>query len=163
MPLIPIRLNSLASNSLALAALCALAACDKAEPTAPPVSATQMLFLSSPTAGSKLKVGDTLAVKWTVKDDPTGAGRSVDAVDIFLSPNGGHDWGTLTRSGSIKPTDTKQWGNYKWAITDSVYIQDLNQKLPLKGATNCRVKIQDYTHNTDADLADSSGLFSVNP
>lgn len=157
------RTDRSAPKFLALAAaLCALAACDKSEPTGP-ASSTKMLTLTSPATGSKVKVGDSLSVKWTTKEDPTGAGRTVSAVDVMLSPNGGTDWGTLTRSGSIRPENTKQWGNYKWLVTDSIYIQDLNQKLPLKDMTHCRVKIQDYSLKTDPDLADESGDFTVTP
>ena len=162
MPLFPTRTIFSVPRSLALAAaLCALAACDKTDPTGP-VATTKLLSLTSPATGAKLKGVDSLAVKWTVKDDATGAGRLVSAVDILLSTNGGQDWGTLNRSGSVKPT-SKQWMNYKWPIADSIYIQDLNKNLPLKGSHTCLVIILDYALKTDPDLADTSGVFSIDP
>ncbi|MBW8890563.1 MAG: hypothetical protein JF616_22650 [Fibrobacteres bacterium] len=155
------RMNHPATKTLALAAvLSALAACDKTSPTGP-TNTTTMITLSAPAAGSTHKVGDSLEIKWTVRDDPTGAGRVITGVNIALSPDGGTNWGTLNPNGSVQPT-SKQWGDFKYALPDSIYIQDLNKKLALKGSHTCVVQVQDYNY-TGADYTATSGAFTVGP
>ena len=163
MPLMQRFAKSASPKPIALAAaLCALAACDKAEG---PAATSKLLTLTAPKAGSAWKVGDSLAVAWARHDDASGRGRQVSAIEVFLSPDGGQNWGALTGTRAIQP-GSMQWtsNSFKWRITDSLYIPDLNQTLPLTNTPQgCRVLIKDYTLNDDDDLADTSGNITINP
>jgi hypothetical protein len=141
----------------AAAALGALAACDKSDSTGPAAS-SDIITVSSPRAGSTWKVGDSLEVTWTVKEDPA---KVVDAVDIFLSPDGGTNWIALNPTGSIPPASAK-WGDFKFALMDSIYSPDLNAKLELKGRKTCRVKVEQYS-TQDPELTVTTGDFTINP
>jgi len=138
-----------------------LMACDKTGPTGP--ASSKLLDLTAPAAGSVMKVGDSLAVDWTVRADPTTAGREVGSVEVFLSPDNGITWGSLTRSRAVQADANGQWHGFKWKITDSLYIQSMNQSILVKGSQACRIWIRDYTLTSDPDMADTSGVFTINP
>jgi hypothetical protein len=147
---------------LALAAAFGLLmACDKTGPTGP--ASTKMLDLTAPATGSVWKVGDSLAVNWTVRADPTSAGREVGSVEVFLSPDSGKTWGSLTRSRAVVADANGKWNGFKWKITDSLYIQSVNQSILVRGSHACRIWIRDYTLTKDPDLSDTSGVFTINP
>lgn len=155
----PNRSKSPASMPLALAAaLFAFSACDKSDSGTDPVSSTKLITVSSPAAGSAWNVGDSLAVKWTVKTNPNDPSKAVDAVDISISPDAGQHWKILN-SGSIPPASAK-WGNYKWLVPDSLAVGSLG-KVGLKGKT-CRMKVEQYS-TQDPDLSFTTGDFTINP
>jgi len=146
-------LKSLPPKFLLLAAaIYGLVACNSSTGT----DSTAIITISSPAAGSAWNVGDSLAVKWTVKQDPI---KVVDAADILLSPDGGKSW-TFLNSASIPPESAK-FGNYKWLITDSLNVISLGYKVSLKGVKNCRIKVEEYS-TKDPDLIATTGDFTIN-
>jgi hypothetical protein len=153
------RSKSSASLPLALAAaLFAFSACDKSDSGTDPVPTTKLINVSSPATGSAWKVGDSLAVKWTVKTNPNDPSKAVDAVDISISPDAGANWKILN-PGSI-PLESAKWGNYKWLIPDSLSFSSLG-KVGLKGKT-CRMKVEQYS-TQDPDLSFTTGDFTISP
>lgn len=146
------HLKSFAPKTLLLAAAVGLlAACNS--PTGS--DSTAIITISSPAAGSTWKVGDSLAVKWAVKQDPI---KVVDAADILLSTDAGKNW-TILNSASIPPESPK-FGNYKWPIPDSINVISLGHKVSLKSA-QCQVKVMEYS-TQDPDLIAVSGVFTIN-
>lgn len=152
------------SRRLALAGvLLVFAACDKSESTGP--GADKLIAISSPAAGSSWKVGDTLLVQWSAKDHPSDPSLNVEAVDIYLSADGGANWGRLNTGSIPKPVTgvpSPKWGNYKWVIPDSLRLEDLVSYAQLKGKTTCRVRIEQYTPK-DSIQVTSTGNFTINP
>jgi hypothetical protein len=152
------------SSLLALAGvLLAFAACDKSESTGP--GADKLITIASPAAGSTWKVGDSLSVQWSVKDHPSDPSLNVEAVDIYLSADGGANWGRLNTGSIPKPVagvPSPKWGNYKWKIADSLRLEDLVTYTQLKGKTNCRVRIEQYTPK-DSIQVTSTGNFTISP
>lgn len=145
-------LKSSAPKSLLLAAaLSLLAACDSSTGS----DSSAIISVSSPAAGSVWKVGDSLVVKWTVKQDPI---KVVDAADILLSADGGKDW-TILNNASIPPESPK-FGNYKWFIPDSLNVISLGHKVSLR-SQNCQVKVMEYS-TKDPDLIAVTGAFTIN-
>jgi hypothetical protein len=146
-------LKSLAPKSLLLAAsIYGLMACNSTTGS----DSTAIINVTSPAAGSSWNVGDSLIVKWTVKQDPI---KVVDAADILLSADGGQNW-TVLNPGSIPPESAK-FGNYKWLIPDSLNVIALGHKISLKGAKQCRVKVEEYS-TQDPDLMTTTGDFTIN-
>ena len=94
------------------------------------------ITLTSPLGGESFKVGDTLWIKWTVKDDPD----PVDAVDPMYSPDNGQSWKTLSQS--IGPT-YRNWGNFGWKIPDSLVIGATTHKLA--GNTKGLIRVEQYS------------------
>jgi len=147
------RLKSFAPKSLLLAAsIYGLVACNSSTGS----DSNAIITISSPAAGSSWNVGDQLAVKWTVKQDPV---KVVDAADILLSADGGANW-TILNPGSLPPESPK-FGNYTWPIPDSLNVIALGHKVSLKGAKKCRIKVQQYS-TQDPDLMATTGDFSIN-
>jgi hypothetical protein len=138
----------------AAAALCALAACDKSGSTAP--TSTSLVTVTSPKAGSTVHVGDSLRVTWTVKSDPA---KSVNAVDILLSPDDGKTW-VMLNSGSIAD-DSPKWEKWDWKVTDSLYVPAQNKKIAITGATS-RIKVEQYS-TKDADMIGTTEAFTIAP
>jgi len=147
------RLKSLAPKSLLLAgSIYGLMACNSSTGS----DATGIISISSPSAGSSWNVGDSLAVKWTVKQDPI---KVVDAADVLLSADDGVNW-TILNPASLPPESPK-FGNYKWMIPDSLNVIALGHKVSLKGAKKCRIKVQEYS-TQDPDLMATTGDFTIN-
>jgi hypothetical protein len=143
-PIIPKKPSaSLSAAAAILAAFAAFSfsACDKEESPSGP-SSNAMITISSPAKGEVYNVGDSLRIKWTVKDDPADP---IDGVTISLSPDGGITWGGL-EGGSVAPTHAT-WGNYAWKVKDSLYIQGQAKNVLLKGSTQCKIRVQQYTTN----------------
>jgi len=146
-------LKSFAPKFLLAAAVGLLAACDSSTGGA---DSSAIITISSPAAGSTLKAGvDSLAVKWTVKQDPV---KVVDAADILLSVDGGKNW-TILNGASIPPESPK-FGNYKYSIPDSLNVISLGHKVSVK-SSNCQVKVMEYS-TQDPDLIAVSGVFTIN-
>ena len=113
-------------------------ACDSTE--SPPCTTTNdpaaLITLTSPSCGTSYKVGSTMHVKWTVKDDPDAP----DAVDVMLSVDNGSSWGYL-RSGSISNT-TPLWGDFPWDVKDSLLVSGVKVGLAGKKAL---VRVMQYS------------------
>ncbi len=144
-------------GALAISAAALLSGCDAASATAPDPT-TGILTISSPKAGSTLHIGDSLVVKWSVKDDPNNV---IDAVGVSLSADDGKTWGAL-HSNSIAPADPR-WGRFAWKIQDSLLIQTLNKSVPLAGVKTCRVKVGQYTPANPALMVLSTEAFTIAP
>src|SRR6188768_4037791 len=82
-----------AALSLGLAAF-AFTACEdpaSSTPCTSPSDPAALITVTAPACGSSFKVGDSIRVKWTVKDDP----EAPDAADVQLSADSGKTWGFL--------------------------------------------------------------------
>ena len=97
-----------------------------------------LITLTSPACGTSYKVGSTMHVKWTVKDDP----NAPDAVDVLLSVDNGVSWGFLA-GGSI-PNTSASWGDYPWVVKDSLLVSGAKVGLAGKKAL---VRVEQYTTN----------------
>jgi hypothetical protein len=128
-----------------------LAACSGDEAAGP--ADTGKISLVTPKGGESYTVGDTLWVKWTVRDDPD----PVDAVDVMLSPDDGKSWGFL-RSGSIS-TASPLWGNYGWAIKDSIQIGAV--KHALAGNSSVRIRVMQYSTDEADKIATTASSITI--
>ncbi|HKP96044.1 MAG TPA: hypothetical protein VJ385_09835 [Fibrobacteria bacterium] len=146
----------------ALAAL-ALAACDKAETTSPAADPNAKITLTKPVGGETFRFGDSLRIRWTVKDDPAGP---IQAVDVLLSPDSGKTWvhlpyGPAGLKGSIKP-DSPYWNNFSWKVTDSLYVPEKDASVKL-GNTHCLVRVKDYTSEAASNRSTTASYISIIP
>jgi hypothetical protein len=129
----------------------ALSGCSGDEAAGP--ADTGKISLVTPKGGESYTVGDTLWVKWTVKDDPD----PVDAVDVMLSPDDGKSWGFL-RSGSIG-TASPLWGNFGWSIKDSIEIGAV--KHGLAGNTSVRIRVMQYSTDEADKIATTASAITI--
>lgn len=139
----------LLSGALLLGA--SLAACSGDEAAGP--ADTGKVSLVSPKGGETYAVGDTLWVRWTVKDDPD----PVDAVDVMLSPDDGKSWGFL-RSGSIG-TASPSWGKFGWAIKDTIQIGAV--KHALAGNASVRIRVMQYSTDDPEKIATTASAITI--
>ena len=109
-------------------------ACNSSPETTSPAS-DSLITLISPLGGETFRVGDSLRIKWTVKDDPDAP----NAVDPELSPDSGKTWGVLS-SKSIVPL-SPEWGNFAWAVGDSLLVEGYNVSLIGKPVM---IRVQQY-------------------
>lgn len=114
-------------------------ACDSTE--SPPACTTTndpaaLITLTSPTCGTSFKVGSTMKVTWTVKDDPDAP----DAVDLMMSVDEGKTWGFM-RTGSI-PDLSASWGDFDWVVKESLTIGGATVSLAGKKAL---VRVMQYS------------------
>lgn len=108
-------------------------------PAGPAGDPNAKIIISSP-GGDTYKVGDSLRVRWTVKED---AADPINSVNISLSPDSGLHWSSLLTN-AIAPSHAN-WGDFAWKIADdSLYIQTLDAKLPLAGSSKCMVRVEQY-------------------
>lgn len=107
-----------AALSLGLAAFAFTACGDEA---AGP-SSTGLITLTSPKGGETFKVGDSLRVSWSVKDDP----EAPDAVDVKISVDGGKTWGWISKGSIPKNAKPTTWPNFSWAVKESTLIAGVN-------------------------------------
>lgn len=114
---------------------------------------TVFIRLTNPLGGESFKVGDTLPITWTIKDDP---GDPIDAVDVFLSPDSGKTWGFL-RASSIPP-ESVLWERFPWVVMDSIYI--LGKKTNLVGNPGVCIRVEQYS-TSDPDHRFQSGMISI--
>ncbi|MDB5105922.1 MAG: hypothetical protein JWP91_3611 [Fibrobacteres bacterium] len=126
-----------------------LIACDSDKGTA---SSGAMVTLTSPKGGETFKVGDSLRVKWSVKD----VADAPDAMDVELSPDGGKSWGYI-HSGSISNT-MLIWGNYAWAVKDSLLINGAKVGLIGKQAL---IRVKPYVNPQPATTATLSTAINI--
>jgi len=144
-------------GAIAICAASLMPGCNDAAATAPDAT-SGLITISSPKAGSTWHIGDSLIVKWSVKDDPNNV---VDAVGISLSADDGMSWGAL-HSNSIAPNNPK-WGRFAWKITDSLFINTQNKSVALAGLKTCRVKVAQYTPSNPALMVLSTKAFTIEP
>jgi hypothetical protein len=130
-----------AALSLGLAAFTFTGCGDEA--TAP--SSTGLITITSPTGGETLKVGDTLLVTWSVKNDPLAP----DAVDVRISADGGTSWGWITK-GSIPKDPPTTWPSFKWAVKESTLIAGVNVGLVGKDVL---VRVEQYTPDSPDEIS----------
>jgi hypothetical protein len=143
-----------AALSLGLAAF-AISACDdpaSSPSCTSPSNPDALIAITSPACGSSFKVGDSIRVKWTVKDDP----EAPDAVDIQLSPDSGATWGYL-KANSIPKAATNLWGNCAWAAQDSLLIGGVMKGLKGK---QLQIRVRQYT-NSDPKKNAVSGFITI--
>jgi hypothetical protein len=147
---------SLSASAAIIAAFAAFAitGCGKDDSPTGPASDAKIV-ISSPSAGQVYNVGDSLRVNWTVKDDPA---EPIDGVNVSLSPDGGITWGGIA-SKSIGPL-AKEWGKFSWKITDSLYIQLQAKNVLLKGCTQCKVKVEQYSTQDPLKIV-TTATFSI--
>ncbi len=100
---------------------------------------TVFIRLTYPLGGESIKVGDSVRITWTVKDDPTDP---VNAVDVMITADSGKLWAYLRSQGSITP-DSPQWGNFIWKVTDSVSSSGL--KMNLVDNPGVSIKVEQYS------------------
>lgn len=144
-------LKTLAFAGLLVAGL-SFSGCQEEDTTGPGSDAK--ITLTKPTGGETYKVGDSLRVTWTIKDDPSDP---IDAVDVLLSPDDGKTWGYL-RTGSITPL-SPSWQNFAWKIKDTLVVNTV--KVPLAGNSKCRVRVMQYSTADSKEISTSAGSFSI--
>jgi hypothetical protein len=152
------RTFSFAGLALAgtLAAL-ALGACNKSS-TEPLPDADKWIALSQPLGGETYKVGQSLNVKWTLKENPNGP---IDAVDVLISPDSGKTWVFLNANGSIHPTSAA-WENFSWKVTDSLYVPTLDDSIALVN-THCLVRVEEYSTADALKRSTTHSTISITP
>ncbi|MDB5051049.1 MAG: hypothetical protein JWO30_4120 [Fibrobacteres bacterium] len=146
--------------ALALAAALAsfaFAACNKST-TEPLPDADKWIALTKPLGGETYKVGESLNVKWTIKENPNG---NVDAVDVLISPDSGKTWVFLNANGSIHP-NTPSWENFSWKITDSLYVPTLDDSIALSN-THCLVRVEQYSTADALQKSTTHTSISITP
>lgn len=146
-----LRLKALAFAGLLAAGLSATG-CQEDDATGPASDAK--ITLTKPVGGETYKVGDSLKVTWTIKDDPSDP---IDAVDVLLSPDDGMTWGYL-RSGSITPLSAS-WQNFAWKIKDTLVVNTV--KVALAGNAKCRVRVMQYSTADSKEISTSARAFSI--
>jgi hypothetical protein len=143
-----------ALSALAWAAL-SLSACDTADAGTDKVDSSQIVLLA-PKGGEKVKVGDTLRIKWKTQ----GLGiTEITSVDIKFSHDNGVRWTTF-RSTSIRPEDVAIWGNYPWVVRDSMSYPSVGNVYVL--GDQCLIKVEKYTP-TDPKEISISKPFTISP
>jgi hypothetical protein len=141
--------------SLAAAALCAglaaysMIACNSDSGTSP--GSDGLIAITSPKSGESFKLGDSMHVKWTVKDDA----NAPDAVDLQISNDSGKTW-IFIRTGSIPNTSIKSWGDYAWVV-NSPLPSGLTVDLVGKPV---RIRVMQYTTSDPKKIA-TSGTIAV--
>lgn len=133
-----------------LAAGAGLSGCQGEETTGP--NSNAKITLTHPLGGESFKVGDTVWIRWTVKDDP----NPVEAVDPMFSPDNGMSWKTLSQS--IGPT-YRTWGNFGWKIPDSLFI--ITTWFQLAGTTQGLIRVKDYTTDDPLNQSTLTKTFSI--
>jgi len=133
-----------------------LSGCSEDEtPSGPGGDPNARIFISSPAAGDTYKVGETIRVQWTIKQDPV---EPMDGFNITLSPDSGANWGSMATA-AIDP----ELGGFTWKIPDdSIYIQRLDAKLPLAGSAKCIIRVEQYGSG-DPFKRDTSAAFTITP
>ena len=149
--------------ALALAGSLGIAACDSNSSSATAPDADKWIALTTPLGGETYKVGDSLRIKWTVKDNPAG---NIEAVDVELSPDSGKTWGFLPwgpskTTGSVKPT-SPYWENFAWKITDTLYIASKDASIKLAGR-QCLVRVKDYLSEAELNQSTTHTPITINP
>jgi hypothetical protein len=147
-------LNRSPNGILALAMVAGLAflGCQKSDSPTGAVDANARITLVSPVGGEKLKVGETVMVKWTVKADQVDP---ITAVDLMVSPDSGKTWGYI-RTGSVAD-DVPTWGNYPWIVSaKTVGTPSLN----LAGAA-CLFRVMKYATDKPELMAVSKSTFTI--
>ncbi|MEO7424558.1 MAG: hypothetical protein ABI036_05175 [Fibrobacteria bacterium] len=160
------------NRSLSIGALClagalsalALGACDKSDSTAPTTDPNAMITLTKPVGGDAFHVGDSLRVKWTVKDDPADP---ILSVDVEISPDSGLSWafvpwGPSQTKGSV-PAGSQFWNNVSWKIPDSLYIPSVDKTFSLKGNKRCLVRVSDYVKPIATRRSTIASAITINP
>ena len=103
------------------------------------------IVLLSPNGGDSAKVGDTLRVKWETDG-------FISSVGIQISPDSGQHWIPVTRRSSVNQGQSG-WGDYPWAIPDSLDGYSL-------ATSHCLISVYDY-FGTDRDRSDRA--FTILP
>jgi hypothetical protein len=114
---------------------------------------TVFIRLTYPLGGESFKVGDTLPITWTVKDDPA---NPVDAVDVMASPDSGKTWAYL-RPGSILP-ESPSWERVPWIVPESLSV--FGNKTGLVGNPGVCIRVEQYS-TPDPKHRFRSGMISI--
>ena len=147
----------LAAAALSLGLAFVISACDdpaSSTPCTTPSNPDDLIAVTAPACGSSFKVGDSIRVKWTVKDDP----EAPDAADVQLSADSGATWGFLF-GGSI-PKASPMWGNFAWAAKDSLLIGGVMKGLIGK---QLQVRVRQYTSGDPRKNAESGFITITAP
>lgn len=123
---------------LAMQLLACAVGCQKSDSETGAGAPSTKITLLAPKGGEMVSVGDTLWIKWSIKDD------SVDpftAVDLEVSPDSGKTWDFI-KNGSI-PVEAPSWGNFPLVVPA---ISQGKLKFPLAN-TNCLFRIKEYETN----------------
>lgn len=143
------------SGALVLSGLLAVSAqmagCAAEESNGPGSDA--LIILKTPKGGETFKVGDTLWVTWSVKDDPSDP---INAVDPMLSHDDGKTWTAMRTS---IPPDAPSWLRWGWAVKDSLTIGGV--KTNLVGNSQLRLKVQQYSTQDPKKISAPSAAFTI--
>lgn len=145
------RLTGALAFSGLLAVSVQMAGCAADESTG--AAGDALIVLKTPKGGETFKVGDTLWVTWTVKDDPSDP---INAVDPMLSHDDGKTWTALRTS---IPPDAPSWLRWGWAVKDSLTIGGV--KTSLVGNTQLRLKVQQYSTQDPKKISAPSAAFTI--
>ncbi len=127
--------------------------CNKTDSsTGPVIDPNAPITLISPKGGETFHVGDTMWVKWTVKDDPVSP---ITAVDLMISADSGKTWG-YAKSGSVAD-DVKGWGNFPYVVSSTT---DDGKHTSLISA-RCKFRVQLYATLDVTKMATSPTTFTI--
>lgn len=137
--------------SAALMAGLAMSGCNKSDPATGPVTDPNApITLTSPKGGETFHVGDTMWVKWTVKDDPVAP---IVSVDLQISADNGKTWG-FAKTGSV-PVEAPSFGNFPYVVQATTVGTPQFSLL----SSNCLFRVRSYTETNK--LSVSPGTFTI--
>jgi len=112
------------------------------------------IVILEPKDGDVFIPGGELLVKWEINPS---AGKPNLGIVISLTLDNGTTWTNILPGKPIQVSD-QQWGEFKWKIPDSMYVDSdkgWQPTLTNQGA----ISIEDYTHTYRS--AESEGVFSI--
>jgi hypothetical protein len=131
------KFGSAALFSMALMSGLVLGGCDKAEsPVA--VDPKADITLIYPVGGETFHVGETINIKWSVKE---GLVSPITSVDLMISNDDGITWKNFKIGVGSIPDDAPSWGNFPLLIRATT---DGSPAMNVVSA-KCRFRVQSYT------------------
>ena len=116
------------------------------------------IVLLSPKGGETFHVGDSLKVTWKVQ----GPGLTdINAVDVELSPDNGKTWGLYLNSFSSIFTNSPQWENFSWKITNT--FDKGGTIINLANDSQCLLRVEQYSTSDPNQISVTKTQFTILP
>ncbi len=105
-------------------------------------AAQPALRVTYPNGGEAFTVGQAITVTWAANED------SINRVEIFLSPDEGETWYSITPNGSVNAGEAG-WEAYQWTVAGGTFLAD-----------RVLLKIEDYNEGSGI-VDESDGPFAI--